>query len=159
MLLYGSTMPLLYSIAKGRKRCKVVIMVIILQSLHISPYSWFGYSYYRQMWKWTKCFPISTVRGQRIGQVHVSRAVSKLKFELLLAIKFSCFREFWKATKVQLIGQKMNFNFIPTHGLSFLSCNSNEECLLYKKRRNLQYLVVMIRIKHTSFSLNFLSWN
>ena len=91
MLLYGSTMPLLYSIAKGRKRCKVVIMVIILQSLHISPYSWFGYCYYRQMWKWTKCFPISTVRGQRIksnGQAHISRAVSKLKFELQLAIKF-----------------------------------------------------------------------
>ena len=54
------------------------------------------------------------------------RAVSQLKVELQFAIKFSYFREFWKSTKVQFIGQKLNFNFCPTHGLTFLSCNSNE---------------------------------
>ena len=55
-----------------------------------------------------------------------NRAVSQLKVELQFAIKFSYFREFWKSTKVQFIGQKLNFNFCPTHGLTFLSCNSNE---------------------------------
>ena len=68
------------------------------------------------------------------------RAVSQLKVELQFAIKFSYFREFWKSTKVQLIGQKLNFNFCPTHGLTFLSCNSNEvqreRSGSYKKRRN-----------------------
>ena len=39
------------------------------------------------------------------------RAVSQLKVELQFAIKFSYFCEFWKSTKVQFIGQKLNFNF------------------------------------------------
>ena len=37
------------------------------------------------------------------GLAHISRAVSKLKVELQIALKFSYFREFWKSTKVQLI--------------------------------------------------------
>ena len=61
----------------------------------------------------------------RIGSP-LSRAVSQLKVELQFTIKFSYFGKFWKSTKVQLIGQKLNFNFCPTHGLTFLSCNSNE---------------------------------
>ena len=66
--------------------------------------------------------------GSNIPSNHInsSRAVLQLKVELQFAIKFSYFREFWKSTKVQFIGQKLNFNFCPTHGLTFLSCNSNE---------------------------------
>ena len=60
------------------------------------------------------------------AQYHGGRAVSQLKVELQFAIKFSYFREFLKSTKVQFIGQKLNFNFCPTQGLTFLSCNSNE---------------------------------
>ena len=69
---------------------------------------------------------------KKVGQLEAENSklqssVQNLEGELEeVQVNFNSHRLTARTTKVQLIGQKLNFNFCPTHGLTFLSCNSNE---------------------------------